>query len=199
MDTHEAHHAMTVVIATSGFRKQQRRTVNMTGPKPVRRCRNVDCTSENKLKAETAEYFYPDVLHIFLNEEDSTAASMLSNTPKIMAPHASEASFPKFRELPAEIRYLIWEAAAPEPKIVPRTWNASFGYRLRREVPAVLHACAESRRLLVARTGMARMSTSPRYQLVRMSGYQDGFIYLDWRADSIWICRGCEFLQLHFV
>ncbi|PSR77244.1 hypothetical protein BD289DRAFT_486561 [Coniella lustricola] len=162
--------------------------------------------------SEPTETFTPDILRVFLSNEEEKDTTTSSNkatntifdvqknsmtTTKSSSPAASPAtSFPLFGKLPREVRYLIWEAAMPGSVVVPRTWDVVLGYRLRRKVPAVLQACTESRRLLVSRSEeiMARRaaSSSPKYQRVRMSAFQDGFVCLNWRADSIWISRGYD-------
>ncbi|KUJ13510.1 uncharacterized protein LY89DRAFT_737489 [Mollisia scopiformis] len=57
------------------------------------------------------------------------------------------AEFPKFQDLPLEIRARIWSFAAPEPSLVvqcsSRIRDRSFHYA--RAIPAVLHAFRESR------------------------------------------------------
>lgn len=158
-------------------------------------------------QSEFAETFTPDILHVFLNDEDKDitnskpANSLFSSRRNSMTTTVSKTtptttSFSLFGKLPREVRYLIWEAAMPESVVVPRTWDAVLGYRLRRKVPAVLQVCTESRRLLVSRSEelMARRAAaSPKYQRVRMSAFQEGFVCLNWRADSIWISRGCTY------
>ncbi|KAE9376085.1 hypothetical protein N431DRAFT_481233 [Stipitochalara longipes BDJ] len=61
-----------------------------------------------------------------------------------------EAKFKKFKELPLEIRNKIWGFAVPEPCVVvqweSKNANTRFQYiRDGGKVPAVLHACKESR------------------------------------------------------
>lgn len=155
------------------------------------RCRNTDSIHEPEAKVETSESFNPDILHVFMHDADGSTPSIFSTPPSKTAPPTVTTSFPQFPYLPTELRYLIWEAAAPEPTVVPRTWER-FGYNLQRRVPPVLQACSESRRHLIDQSGRSRRSEKPGYQLVQTRGRKDKGVYMDWQADSIWIYRGCE-------
>lgn len=160
-------------------------------------CRRASSISEADIKASTDEYISPDILHIFRedNKAEAPASPLTSKTASSSGPSSSEeellsSRFPQFQRLPVEIRYLIWEAAVPEPTVVPRTWNnAKFRYNLQRSVPAVLQVCAESRGLLVAQPGAARTA---KYELVQTRGREDEGVYMDFDKDSIWVYRGCE-------
>lgn len=136
-------------------------------------------------RSDTSEYFSPDILHVFQDDQDPISRANMAHQD-----HPS--SFTHFSRLPIEVRYLIWEAAVPDPATVPRTWNSPFGYSLRRKVPAVLHACPESRRLLTAPAKGSYAASCPKYQLVQRPGRYDEGVYLNWRAESIWIHRGCK-------
>lgn len=161
----------------------------------VSQCRRASSISEAEIKATADRYISPDILHIF--REDRAEAPANSLTPKAHSsapPEETLSQFPQFQRLPLEIRYLIWEAAVPEPTVVPRTWNnAKFRYNLQRNVPAVLQACAESRGLLVAQPGSARAGgIAPKYELVQTRGREDEGVYMNFDKDSIWVYRGCE-------
>lgn len=164
----------------------------------VSQCRRASSISEAEIKASIDEYISPDILHIFRDDKTEVPASPL--TPKTISSLPSEellSQFPQFQRLPLEIRYLIWEAAVPEPTVVPRTWNNSkFRYNLQRSVPAVLQACAESRGLLVAQSQAGRAaSASPKYELVQTRGREDEGVYMNFDKDSIWVYRGCEWFR----
>lgn len=155
------------------------------------RCRDVDGVHEPEIKVETSESFNPDILHVFMHDADGSTPSIFSPPATKTCPPTATTSFPQFPYLPTELRYLIWEAAAPESTVVPRTWER-FGYNLQRKVPPILQACSESRAHLIAESGRSRRSETPRYQLVQTHGRKDKGVYMDWQADSIWIYRGCE-------
>ncbi|POS71776.1 hypothetical protein DHEL01_v209830 [Diaporthe helianthi] len=175
------------------------------------RCQRASSVSEPETKPGVDdEHISPDMIHIFREDKADAPAGPL--TPPTSPPPPAKARvvparsdqgqtpwhFPQFKRLPPEIRYLIWEAAVPEPTVVPRTWsNAKFRYKLRRGAPAVLQACAESRALLVAQQphqpGAAGGGVAPRFELVRMPGREDEEgVYMDFDRDSIWIYRGYE-------
>ncbi|KAH8770009.1 hypothetical protein F5883DRAFT_59907 [Diaporthe sp. PMI_573] len=161
-------------------------------------CQRASSFSVSEIKPNVEEYISPDILHIFREDKVEAPAGPLTPSPKASTSARSEekpSQFPQFQRLPPEIRYLIWEAAVPEPTVVPRTWNnAKFRYNLQRGVPAVLQACAESRALLVAQTpGAASGVAPPKYELVRTPGREDEGVYMDFDRDSIWVYRGCEF------
>lgn len=143
------------------------------------------------MKTETTEDFSPDILHVFMGDQDSDTQTIFSHHLDSSYSQESPPSFPRFQALPPEIRWIIWEAALPEPAVVPRTWNNSkFRYILQREVPAVLQACSESRRLLIPKTGRPPLSVAPKYELVQAR--TDEGVYMNWRSDSVWIYRGCK-------
>lgn len=163
------------------------------------RCQRASSISEPATKPSVDEYISPDIIHIFREDKAGAPAGPLTPSPRAKAPTRSNeeksCQFPQFQRLPSEIRYLIWESAVPETTVVPRTWNnAKFRYNLRRGVPAVLQACAESRALLVAQQPRpAAASVAPKYELVRIPGREDEGVYMDFDRDSIWIYRGCGF------
>lgn len=166
------------------------------------RCQRASSISEPETKPSNDEYISPDIIHIFREDKAEAPAGPLTKpSPKAKVPPTRSSKdeescrFPQFQRLPPEIRFLIWEAAVPEPTVVPRTWNnAKFRYNLRRGVPAVLQACAESRALLVAQEpGAASGGVAPKYELVRMPGREDEGVYMNFERDSIWIYRGCEY------
>lgn len=157
------------------------------------RCRNAGDFTEPETKIETSEYFNPDILYVLMGDAGNETPSLFSKSLAQTSPRASPSSFPQFQHLPTELRYLIWEAAVPEPTVVPRTWG-KFRYNLQRKVPAVLQACSESRRHLISKSERSPRSMTPKYQLVQTRGREDESVYMDWQADSIWIYRGCEFI-----
>ncbi|ROW06965.1 hypothetical protein VMCG_04204 [Cytospora schulzeri] len=173
-------------------------------------CRRADDFPEAEMKAQVTECFSPDILHVFRDEqqdEDNNdnnnppSPSVLSRSPCGQATaRISPSSFPQFRNLPPELRFLIWEEAAlPEPTVVvPRTWNnAKFRYNLQRKVPPVLQACAESRGLLVAQPGpRGGGSAAHKYQLVQTRGRDDEGVYMNFDRESIWIYRGSGYANL---
>lgn len=165
----------------------------MTGIASLRRP-STDDFSEPELKTETVRYFSPDILHLFTDDQDANThtPAISPKTRATATPLDAPPAFPQFPRLPAELRYLIWEAAMPEPTITPRTWNSICGYKLQRKVPAVLQACHESRRLLIASAETMQGTPSLKYQLVQRRGRRDEGVYLNWRTDSIWIYRGCK-------
>ncbi|KAL1850370.1 hypothetical protein Daus18300_012965 [Diaporthe australafricana] len=171
----------------------------------VPRCRRTSSLSETEAEAKDSADEYmsldsPDILHILDEDKSETSAGPLTAEVSSNSSAASEEpppSFPQFQRLPVELRYLIWEAAVPEPIVVPRTWNNSkFRYNLQRSVPAVLQACAESRGLLlVPQPGAARAAAAaaaPKYELVQMPGREDEGVYMDFERDSIWVYRGYD-------
>ncbi|KAJ9149498.1 hypothetical protein NKR23_g4353 [Pleurostoma richardsiae] len=112
---------------------------------------------------------------------------------------ARQRTFPQFKDLPAELRLCIWEAALPGPVVVPRIWNNDKGrYGLRRRVPAVLQACRESRYSLTPDPEeQPRDRRVIKHQVVDIygkTGAQAG-VYVNWATDSVWIQRGYNILQ----
>lgn len=148
---------------------------------------------ERGKKSETSESFNPDILHVLLGDSGSAhAPSIFSESLGRTSGRRASSSFPQFQQLPAELRHLIWEAAVPDATVVPRTWG-TFRYSLQRKVPAVLQACSESRRHLIDQSRESRRRAAPpKYQLVQGCGDESHGVYVDWRADSVWIYRGCE-------
>lgn len=137
-----------------------------------------------------SQSFNPDILLIFSDNA----------TPVSHETHSTSA-FPQFKRLPAELRCLIWEYAIPDAALIPRSWNNKrFQYNLQRRVPGVLQACAEARELLAARPDEPETRSS-RYSLVQTHGEKTGTgAYVNWKADSIWIHRGCGYpLHASFV
>ncbi|KAF4636829.1 hypothetical protein G7Y89_g1247 [Cudoniella acicularis] len=55
--------------------------------------------------------------------------------------------FERFPDLPTEVRLIIWSFASPEPQLIVQRPSEKLPGRFtyRRKVPAVLHACRESR------------------------------------------------------
>lgn len=178
------------------------RKIKMDSTQAVR-CQRASSISESEIKPTVDEYISPDILHIFREDKAEAPAGPLTLFSKPSSPAGPEkeklSQFSQFQHLPPEIRYLIWEAAVPEPTVVPRTWNnAKFRYNLQRSVPAVLQACAESRALLVTDpSGAARAASDGtpnlKYKVVRTPGRDDEGVYMDFERDSIWVYRGCEF------
>lgn len=167
----------------------------MTGPASSH-CRSIGDFLEPEMKTEeVSEYFSPDILHVFMDDDEGNKSSIFSKTQGNMPLRTSPSSFPQFQQLPMELRCLIWEAAVPEPTVVPRTWsNRKFRYNLHRKIPAVLQACSEARRLLVTQLERTHPSACPKYQLTQTRGRDDEGVYMDWQADSVWIYRGCELI-----
>lgn len=161
---------------------------------------------EAEMKAQVTECFSPDILHVFRDEQNDSSSSsssppsILSREPLGLAFPSSPTSFLQFKNLLPELRCLIWEAASPEPTVVPRTWNnGKFRYNLQRKVSPVLQACAESRGLLIAQPGAGNGSAAaPKYQLVQTRGRDDEGVYMDFGCESIWIYRGCELTNPSF-
>ncbi|ROW08623.1 hypothetical protein VPNG_06240 [Cytospora leucostoma] len=142
---------------------------------------------------EATECFSPDILHVFKDAHDSSQLSILSSKSRGPDSLSSPSSFPQFQHLPPELRCLVWEAALPEPTVVPRTWNnGKFRYNLQRKVPPVLQACAESRGLLIAPSEEFWVSAAPKYQLVQTRGRDDEGVYMDFKRDAIWVYRGYD-------
>lgn len=162
---------------------------DMAGLESLRRP-SLSSFQEPDLKTESTRCFSPDILRVFSDDQDVNMRTTPSED--FMPEHDASSFFPQFSRLPIELRYQIWEAALPEPTIVPRTWNTPFGYNLHRKVPEVLQACSESRRLLIAPAETMQGAPSLKYQLVRRRDRRDEGVYLNWRTDSIWIYRGCE-------
>lgn len=148
---------------------------------------------EADLKTES-RCFNPDILHVFSDEKDAHIRSVLSED--LLPSHNILSSFPQFSRLPIELRYLIWEAALPEPTIIPRTWNSICGYNLHRKVPEVLQVCSESRRLLIASAECIQGPQTPKYELVQRRDQRNEGVFLNWWTDSIWIYRGCKLALL---
>lgn len=145
------------------------------------------------MKTDMSEYFSPDILRVFMDDRDSDVQPILSGTVIDTALTKPPSRFPQFQFLPPELRWMIWEAALPEPTVVPRTWsNSQFRYVLQRKVPSVLQACSEARRLLIARCQTSTLSLAPRLQLVQPRKRVDEGVYMNWRTDSLWIYRGCK-------
>ncbi|KUJ15520.1 uncharacterized protein LY89DRAFT_735621 [Mollisia scopiformis] len=74
--------------------------------------------------------------------------------------------FPRFQELPAEIRCLIWNYATPEARVVEMRLKQSKGnkvsFRSICQIPAILHTCQESRAIGLQTYHLAfRTSSSP--------------------------------------
>lgn len=165
------------------------------------RGRRLSDFQEPDMKTDVNKQFSPDILRVFMDDRDSDVRPIFSQAAVDKAPApVSLSSFPQFQFLPPELRCMVWEAALPEPTIVPRTWNnKQFRYILQRKVPSVLQACSESRRLLVAKCQVSPVSVAPKLQLVQPRGPGDEGVYMNWRSDSVWIYRGCECCLRGFV
>lgn len=149
---------------------------------------------EADLKTESTRCFNPDILHVFSDDQDTNIRSILSDD--LLPQQNAPSCFPQFSRLPIELRYLIWEAALPEPTIVPRTWDSTCGYNLHRKVPEVLQVCSESRRLLIASAESIQGPQTPKYELVQRRDQRNEGVFLNWWTDSIWIYRGCKFASI---
>ncbi|KUJ13505.1 uncharacterized protein LY89DRAFT_672713 [Mollisia scopiformis] len=78
------------------------------------------------------------------------AKAVIAQQSPSVPPALTLTEFKKFNELPVELRLIIWSMAAPPPATISQHisrvkgrghyWNRAGG------IPAVLHACAESRR-----------------------------------------------------
>lgn len=160
------------------------------------RCRRLSDFPEPATKTDMSKYFSPDILRVFMDDRDSDVQPIFpQNIVGTTSNKASSPSyFPQFQFLPPEIRWMVWEAALPEPTIVPRTWsNSHFSYILQRKVPSVLQACSEARQLLIEKCQTPSIISAPRLQLVQPRSRVDEGVYMNWRTDSVWIYRGCEF------
>lgn len=62
---------------------------------------------------------------------------------KVIAKFKEAKDFPHFVKLPREIRNMIWEIAAKEPRVVVVSARTDNG--LRSPIPPILHVCSESR------------------------------------------------------
>jgi hypothetical protein len=101
--------------------------------------------------------------------------------------------FPCFGHLPLEIRLLIWKYARPDPRVVrlawsklppkapawsscPELWRTNYSEA---PIPAMLHACSESRQVALKwyRLALEHCSTEPH-------------VYFDFSADFLHV--GCK-------
>ncbi|KAL0934542.1 uncharacterized protein CTRU02_211341 [Colletotrichum truncatum] len=80
--------------------------------------------------------------------------------------------FHKFKDLPAELRTRIWRLAAPRATVVERAMNnTTMSYTLRRHapIPAVLHACRESRLELLYESESRRGAKDGQFETMYLS------------------------------
>jgi len=95
--------------------------------------------------------------------------------------------FHLFPCLAPELRLQIWERALRDPAVIQHTWNNDkFSYAFRRKAPAVLQVCKETRAWFIGGVGEIR------YDLLRQREDDDGYIYINWMMDSVYIPRGCK-------
>lgn len=96
----------------------------------------------------------------------SMAALSISDAPAIttQTPRPPLASFHLFPTLPEELRLQIWGFATPPPRLVTNKSYDALCPILLRSVPAVLHACRESREDFLSTEGMRK--DHPTYTLV---------------------------------
>lgn len=122
----------------------------------------------------------PDPLHVELASMDLS--------------ESSSPVFPLFRSLPPELRTRIWRLAAPKPTVVERTMNnTTMAFGLRRHVPALLHACHESRAELLYETASRHGSREGQFELLHLSRGQEEQgkgVYMNCHDDTLLIYRG---------
>lgn len=162
-------------------------TVKMTAPVP-HGCHNRKTFPDPEYKVEAPGYSDPDIMHVLMDDAESGKLPNICPNDNMAA--VSAPMFLQFSYLPAELRRLIWQAAAPEPAVL--SWD--YSYPLRRKVPAVLQACSEARNLLLntAASERERRSEAPTYRRLQPRGRDDEGVYVDWQVDSLWIYRGCK-------
>ena len=109
----------------------------------------------------------------------------------------SEAVFHLFPLLPPEIRRQIWEWVLLRPATVVRTWNNDkFSFGLRRAIPPVLQACTETRAWFIQRPHK-RSGNTPQYERLRQREEEEGYVYIDWTRDIVYLHRECEYPGVH--
>ncbi|OLN81923.1 hypothetical protein CCHL11_08600 [Colletotrichum chlorophyti] len=101
--------------------------------------------------------------------------------------------FHLFTSLPPEVRTKIWRLAAPKPAVVERTINnTTMAYGLRRRVPALLHACRESRAELTYDPSHRTGASDGQFDLVHVSHEaktQGKGVYLNCKEDTLLMYR----------
>ncbi|KAM3087417.1 hypothetical protein ACMFMG_012198 [Clarireedia jacksonii] len=105
--------------------------------------------------------------------------------------------FPAFRKLPAEIRHMVWEFAAGEPRVLdvtelpllPNEFPRVSGIYIISENPSILSVCYEARWVgLRAYTPLFKYSTGQRYIYAYFKSSQELYIY---RVQRFWEGNGC--------
>src|SRR3569833_1345251 len=115
---------------------------------------------------------------------DKDGALMFHN---LMGIFEGPPDFYLFPLLAPELRLHIWKHALPDPAVIQHTWNNNkFSYAFRRKVPHVLQVCKETRAWFIGGAGGIR------YDLLRQREAGDGYIYINWMTDSVYIPRGCK-------
>ncbi|KAH8768394.1 hypothetical protein F5883DRAFT_418782 [Diaporthe sp. PMI_573] len=101
-----------------------------------------------------------------------------------------------FPLLAPELRRQVWEWALLRPSTVVRTWNNDkFSFGLRRAIPPVLQACTETRAWFIQRSHK-RSQNTPQYDRIRQRQEEEGYIYIDWTRDIVYLHRECEYSDL---
>ncbi len=93
--------------------------------------------------------------------------------------------FHLFPKLPLEIQLMVWGAAEPEPRVVMQSKN-SEKIKAKRHVPAVLHACRQSRLEYLADNKRKRSHAT--YTLVHMKLPT----YFSFEIDTLYLLNDSE-------
>ncbi|KAF6835518.1 hypothetical protein CMUS01_05742 [Colletotrichum musicola] len=118
----------------------------------------------------------------------------LSELDRIDLSEPFSPAFHKFASLPAELRFRIWRLATPRQTLVDRSMDKTMSYTLRRHgsVPAVLHACRESRAELVYHADDRRGARDEQYEMVHVSEEDEESgrgVYVNCQRDTLYLYR----------
>jgi hypothetical protein len=115
---------------------------------------------------------------VYGREEDNEFAITMELPREIVRPSLKE--FPLFPRLPFEIRYMIWRAALPGPRLVVLLYNEDKGACTSRSpLPICLCICSESRK-------EAKLF----YRLMFATHRAEASIYLDPHIDEVYLGIG---------
>jgi hypothetical protein len=141
----------------------------------------------------------------YLAKEAATAVSRWIPSPKDVEPETSEpieeprGAFSLFSELPADLRLRIWASLDLEPCVIVqrKTGKRKPMYRFPRLIPAVLHACRESRYEFLdpndeksIKKGLIKKRDHPTYKLYFMGQKRISKpVFFSIVIDSVWGCH----------